>query len=119
MTSRPYNIPHVSTREKKLLRRFAAGKTDSEIAKELGDIREPDCVAAATHSRKISNRHARAARIIRQQTGSICGRESPRRLDGITRWRKTELTKPGQWEAGRVYYFGASGIRQLHLRCIR
>jgi DNA-binding CsgD family transcriptional regulator len=37
MTSLPYNVPHVSPREKKLLRRFAAGKTDIEIAKELGD----------------------------------------------------------------------------------
>jgi DNA-binding CsgD family transcriptional regulator len=38
MTSLRYNIPHVSPREKKLLRRFAAGKADIEIAKELGDI---------------------------------------------------------------------------------
>jgi DNA-binding CsgD family transcriptional regulator len=37
MTSLPYNIPYVSPREKKLLRRFAAGKTDIEIARELGD----------------------------------------------------------------------------------
>jgi DNA-binding CsgD family transcriptional regulator len=33
-----YDIPYVSPREKKLLRRFAAGKTDIEIARELGDI---------------------------------------------------------------------------------
>jgi len=31
------NIPYVSPREKKLLRRFAAGKTDIEIAIELHD----------------------------------------------------------------------------------
>ena len=31
------NIPYVSPREKKLLRRFAAGKTDIEIAIELRD----------------------------------------------------------------------------------
>jgi DNA-binding CsgD family transcriptional regulator len=37
MTSLPYNIPSVSPREKKLLRRFAAGKTDAQIAVELGD----------------------------------------------------------------------------------
>ena len=37
MTSLPYSIPHVSPREKKLLRRFAAGKTDAQIAVELGD----------------------------------------------------------------------------------
>ena len=37
MTSLPYNIPYVSPREKKLLRRFAAGKTDTQIAVELGD----------------------------------------------------------------------------------
>ena len=37
MTSLPYGIPHVSPREKKLLRRFAAGKTDAQIAVELGD----------------------------------------------------------------------------------
>jgi DNA-binding CsgD family transcriptional regulator len=37
MTSLPYNIPHVSPREKKLLRRFAAGKTNAQIARELGD----------------------------------------------------------------------------------
>jgi DNA-binding CsgD family transcriptional regulator len=33
MTSLPYNVP----REKRLLRRFAAGKTDAEIARELND----------------------------------------------------------------------------------
>ena len=33
-----YDIPYVSPREKKLLRRFAAGKTDIEVARELGDI---------------------------------------------------------------------------------
>jgi DNA-binding CsgD family transcriptional regulator len=38
MTSLPYSIPLVSPREKKLLRRFAAGKTDAQIAIELGDI---------------------------------------------------------------------------------
>ena len=37
MTSLPYSIPHVSPREKKLLRRFAAGKTDAQIAVELND----------------------------------------------------------------------------------
>jgi DNA-binding CsgD family transcriptional regulator len=37
MTSLPYNSPYVSPREKKLLRRFAAGKTDAEIPRELGD----------------------------------------------------------------------------------
>jgi DNA-binding CsgD family transcriptional regulator len=37
MTSLPYSIPYVSPREKKLLRRFAAGKTDPEIATELHD----------------------------------------------------------------------------------
>jgi DNA-binding CsgD family transcriptional regulator len=37
MTSVPYNVPYVSPREKKLLRRFAAGKTDAQIARELGD----------------------------------------------------------------------------------
>ena len=37
MTSLPYSIPHVSPREKKLLRRFAAGKTDAQIVVELGD----------------------------------------------------------------------------------
>ena len=37
MTSLPYNVPHVSPREKRLLRRFAAGKTDAEIARELND----------------------------------------------------------------------------------
>jgi DNA-binding CsgD family transcriptional regulator len=31
----PYNIPYVSPQEKKLLRRFAAGKTDIQIAREL------------------------------------------------------------------------------------
>ena len=31
------SIPHVSPREKLLLRRFAAGMTDSQIAGELGD----------------------------------------------------------------------------------
>jgi DNA-binding CsgD family transcriptional regulator len=31
------SIPHVSPREKLLLRRFAAGMTDSQIASELGD----------------------------------------------------------------------------------
>jgi DNA-binding CsgD family transcriptional regulator len=30
-------IPYVSPREKKLLRRFAAGKTDTQIARELSD----------------------------------------------------------------------------------
>jgi DNA-binding CsgD family transcriptional regulator len=30
-------FPYVSPREKKLLRRFAAGKTDREIAADLGD----------------------------------------------------------------------------------
>jgi DNA-binding CsgD family transcriptional regulator len=33
-----YDIPYVSPREKRLLRRFAAGKTDIEIARELGDM---------------------------------------------------------------------------------
>jgi DNA-binding CsgD family transcriptional regulator len=37
MTSLPYSIPYVSPREKKLLRRLAAGKTDIEIAIELRD----------------------------------------------------------------------------------
>jgi DNA-binding CsgD family transcriptional regulator len=37
MISLPYNIPYVSPREKRLLRRFAAGKTDAQIALELGD----------------------------------------------------------------------------------
>ena len=31
------SIPYVSPREKLLLRRFAAGMTDSQIASELGD----------------------------------------------------------------------------------
>jgi DNA-binding CsgD family transcriptional regulator len=37
MTSRPYSIPHASPRERQLLRRFAAGKTDAQIARELSD----------------------------------------------------------------------------------
>ena len=37
MTGPPYSIPYVSPREKKLLRRFAAGKTDAQIAVELND----------------------------------------------------------------------------------
>jgi len=37
MTSLPHDMPYVSPREKKLLRRFAAGKTDTEIARELSD----------------------------------------------------------------------------------
>ena len=37
MTSRPYSIPHASPRERQLLRRFAAGKTDAQIASELND----------------------------------------------------------------------------------
>jgi DNA-binding CsgD family transcriptional regulator len=32
-----YDIPYLSPREKQLLRRFAAGKTDAEIARELHD----------------------------------------------------------------------------------
>jgi DNA-binding CsgD family transcriptional regulator len=31
------NVPYVTPREKLLLRRFAAGKTNNEIAKDLGD----------------------------------------------------------------------------------
>ena len=37
MTSRPYSIPHASPRERQLLRRFVAGKTDTETARELND----------------------------------------------------------------------------------
>ena len=37
MTSLPYSIPYASPREKMLLRRFAAGKTDVQIAIELHD----------------------------------------------------------------------------------
>jgi DNA-binding CsgD family transcriptional regulator len=33
----PYGIPYLSPREKQLLRRFAAGKTDIQIARELYD----------------------------------------------------------------------------------
>ena len=36
--------PFLSPREKKLLRRFASGKTDKEIAQELGD--QEDRIAA-------------------------------------------------------------------------
>jgi len=32
-----FNVPYVTPREKKLLRHFAEGKTDREIAVELGD----------------------------------------------------------------------------------
>jgi DNA-binding CsgD family transcriptional regulator len=38
MTSLPYNLPYISPREKQLLRRFAAGKTDNQIARELHDV---------------------------------------------------------------------------------
>jgi DNA-binding CsgD family transcriptional regulator len=37
MTGLPYSIPYVSPRERKLLRRFAAGKTDAQITRELSD----------------------------------------------------------------------------------
>jgi DNA-binding CsgD family transcriptional regulator len=37
MTGPPYSVPYVSPGEKKLLRRFAAGKTDTQIAVELND----------------------------------------------------------------------------------
>jgi DNA-binding CsgD family transcriptional regulator len=37
MTSLPYGTPYVSPQEKKLLRRFAAGKTDTQIALEFHD----------------------------------------------------------------------------------
>jgi DNA-binding CsgD family transcriptional regulator len=72
MTSLPYNIPHVSPREKKLLRRFAAGKTDIEIARELGDTesrvaqrqRLAEKFQIATHEQlvAIANKLARISR---------------------------------------------------------
>ena len=58
-----YDIPYVSPREKKLLRRFAAGKTDIEIARELGDAQSRIAVQRqrlaekfqiATHEQLIS-----------------------------------------------------------------
>src|SRR6516225_10066675 len=44
--------------------------------------REPGCGAAATPSRKVSNRHARTAHVVRQQTGSTSRRENSRHLSG-------------------------------------
>jgi DNA-binding CsgD family transcriptional regulator len=50
-----FNVPYVTPREKKLLRHFAEGKTDREIAVELGD-REPDCRARQRVAEKLQIR---------------------------------------------------------------
>src|SRR6516165_8991255 len=69
--------------------------------------REPGCGAAATPSRKVSNRHARTAHVVRQQTGSTSRRENSRHLSGKARF----LFLPNSRSSRKPDVFGKSRTR--------